>query len=151
MKTKNTYLITAGSLNFIAAALHIAIIIGGAEWYRFFGAGEELAVMAEAGMRYPAFVATMIAGALALMGVYAWSGAGLLRPMPLLRPGLIVITGIFCLRGAVGFLVPFIVHSPYVENLGIAFWLITSSICLGVGILYVLGLVRHYSSRNHSQ
>jgi hypothetical protein len=151
MKNKNIYLITAGSLNFIAAALHIAIIVGGAEWYRFFGAGEELAVMAEAGMRYPAVVTTAIAGVLTLMGIYAWSGAGLLRSMPLLKTGLIVITGIFCLRGAVGFLVPFIVHSPYVENLGMTFWLVTSSICLGIGILYALGLVRYYSLRNHLQ
>jgi len=41
------YLKFAGTLSFIASALHIAIIIGGPSWYRFFGAGESMASMAE--------------------------------------------------------------------------------------------------------
>jgi hypothetical protein len=36
-------------LSAAAALLHIAVIVGGAEWYRFFGAGEGMARLAERG------------------------------------------------------------------------------------------------------
>ncbi len=42
-------LTVAASLSFIAAALHVAIIFGGGDWYRFFGAGEAMASLAESG------------------------------------------------------------------------------------------------------
>ncbi len=34
-------LIVAGSLSFLAAALHVGVVIGGPGWYRFFGAGKQ--------------------------------------------------------------------------------------------------------------
>lgn len=38
-----------GSLTLLAAVLHVFIIVGGADWYRFFGAGEAMAQMSEQG------------------------------------------------------------------------------------------------------
>ena len=46
----NPYLLIGGLLSFLASGLHIACIIGGANWLRFFGAGEQLAQMAERGV-----------------------------------------------------------------------------------------------------
>ena len=40
----NYWLITGGILSAVAAVLHIAVIIGGANWYRFFGAGEGIPI-----------------------------------------------------------------------------------------------------------
>lgn len=42
-------LVIAGSMSFISSLLHIAIILGGPDWYRFFGAGEQMAKMTESG------------------------------------------------------------------------------------------------------
>jgi hypothetical protein len=39
----NRPLLWGGALSLVAALLHIAIIVGGPAWYRFFGAGEALA------------------------------------------------------------------------------------------------------------
>jgi len=61
VKKANKLLLFAGALSGVAALLHVAIIIGGAEWYRFFGAGEELASMAKSGSWYPAVLTGAIA------------------------------------------------------------------------------------------
>ena len=79
MKQANKLLLFGGLLSAIAALLHIAIIIGGPQWYRFFGAGEELALMAEKGSWYPAVLTFGIAVVLLLWALYAFSGAGLIR------------------------------------------------------------------------
>ncbi|KKK66980.1 hypothetical protein LCGC14_2958640, partial [marine sediment metagenome] len=45
----NICLIVAGTLSAIAAILHLGCIYFGAPWYRFFGAGEQMAQLAEQG------------------------------------------------------------------------------------------------------
>lgn len=52
-------LVIAGSLSFLAALLHIIVVIGGPDWYRFFGAGESMAVMAERGSLKPTIIDIM--------------------------------------------------------------------------------------------
>jgi hypothetical protein len=47
----------------------------------------------------PALITTGIAGGLGLWAAYAWSGAGALRRLPLLRTGLVVISGVYLARG----------------------------------------------------
>lgn len=51
---KNKFLIVAAICSGVAALLHFGCIIFGGNWYRFFGAGEQMAQMAEAGHFYPA-------------------------------------------------------------------------------------------------
>ena len=46
---REPFLILAGSLSGLAALLHVAAIVGGPDWYRFFGAGEGMAGAAERG------------------------------------------------------------------------------------------------------
>ena len=36
----NPWLVAGGILSALAALLHLAVIVGGPVWYRFFGAGE---------------------------------------------------------------------------------------------------------------
>ena len=72
MKKTNKLLLFAGVLSGVAALLHVAIIIGGAQWYRFFGAGEELAAIAENGSWYPAVLAFGIAIALLVWALLAF-------------------------------------------------------------------------------
>jgi hypothetical protein len=43
-------LIASGWMSVAASLLHIGCIIGGPDWYRFFGAGEQMAKMAERGL-----------------------------------------------------------------------------------------------------
>lgn len=133
------WLILGGSLSVAIALLHIAIIFGGAPAYRFFGAGEELAELAAAGSVLPALLTLSLAGIFTLWGLYAFSGAGLIRPLPLLRLGLAVIAGIYTLRG-IGFVpqVFWLATSPQaVAPQEIAFSLVS----LLVGIAYLVGTI----------
>ena len=56
----NIFLIIAGSLSAIAAILHLGCIYFGAPWYRFFGAGEQMAILAEQGSVQPTLITSGI-------------------------------------------------------------------------------------------
>ena len=146
MKSPCKILIAAGSLSMVAALLHVAVIFGGPDWYRFFGAGEELAQMAEDGKFYPIIVTLFITSILIGWGLYALSGAGLILRLPFLRSCLVLIAAVYCIRGAYGPFIPLLVSTPYVEDLGIAFWFWSSAICMSIGLLHLWGVKRNWSS-----
>jgi hypothetical protein len=131
----NSALTLGALLSALAAVAHIGIIIGGAAWYRFFGAGEQFAVATEQGKIYPAVVTFGIAAVLATWSAYALSGAGWLVGMPFLKTVLCLITGLYLLRGVSGFAM-LAVKSPYTKQ----FIVVSSSICLGFGVVHALGL-----------
>ena len=56
----NKCLITAAMFCVVAALAHIGCVLFGADWYRFFGAGEQMAQMAEQGLWYPTIVTLAI-------------------------------------------------------------------------------------------
>ncbi|HSX50390.1 MAG TPA: hypothetical protein VLF09_05510 [Cellvibrio sp.] len=131
---KNSFLILASICSGIAALLHLGCIIFGADWYRAFGAGEQMAQMAEAGMLYPTVVTSVIVVVLVVWSLYALSGAGVIRKLPLVRTALCVISTIYLLRG-----VAFIPLMPLFPENSLTFWLVSSGVCLLLGALYALG------------
>lgn len=134
---RNPWLVAAGLLSGAAAILHLAVIAGGPDWYRFFGAGEGMARMAELGMLKPALITLGIVVILAVWAAYAFAGAGLIRRLPLMRTALAAITFIYLARGLV--LVPLLAFRP--ERAG-AFAVWSSLIVLGYGIVYAVGTWR---------
>ncbi|WP_339932338.1 hypothetical protein [uncultured Brevundimonas sp.] len=133
-RARNPALVAGGLLSVAAALLHIACIIGGPAWYRFFGAGEGMATLAEQGSITPTLITLGIAAVLAIWAAYAFSGAGLLPRLPLLRTGLIVISAIYLLRGLV--LIPaLVINRGAVEP----FVLWSSLIVLVYGVAYAFG------------
>ncbi len=136
MRQRNPWLIIGGLLSLAASLLHIGCIIGGPDWYRFFGAGEAMAQAAERGEAYPAMVTFAIAVILAIWGAYAFAGAGLFRRLPLMRTALIAITAIYLLRGAV------LIPALTVAGMGGAFNIWSSVIVLGYGLAYAVGTWR---------
>lgn len=141
----SSQLIIAAVFSFTAALLHIAIIFGGANWYRLFGAGEGMAKMAESGSFYPSVVTAIIACILAVWGLYALSGAGVILKLPLLKLGLCVITFIYLLRGIAGLILPFVTNHPAIAQNSMTFWLVSSSICCVFGIVHLLGLMNSWT------
>lgn len=137
----STQLLVAGVLSFIASLIHVATIFGGADWYRFFGAGDGMAKLAESGSPYPMVVTSIIAIILFLWGLYALSGAGLILKLPLLKVALIIITGVYMLRGIAGLVLPFITSHPAIEQNSLTFWLISSTICLVIGLFHLFGMI----------
>src|SRR3712207_9506617 len=90
-----TWLLRGALLTGAASLLHVAIIVGGPDWYRFFGAGERMARLAARGSSYPAILTAGIAAALAVWALYALSGAGVVRRLPFLRLALALIAAVY--------------------------------------------------------
>ena len=133
----NHWLTAAGLLDGAAALLHLGCIVGGPAWYRFFGAGDAMVAMAERGMVRPTLITLAIAAVLAIWAVFAFSGAGLLPRLPLLRPALIAIAAILLARAAALPLL-FRVMPDRSPN----FLWTSSAIVLAIGIVHAIGLAR---------
>ena len=131
----NKYLVIGGSLSAFAALLHLGCIYFGAPWYRFFGAGEEMAQLAEQGSIQPTIVTSVIFIILTTWSAYAFSAAGLIKKLPLIRLALILITFIYLARGIAGF---FLIYQPMGRSA--EFWLWSSTICLTIGLIHLFGL-----------
>lgn len=138
-RVPNVFLLAGAALSGCAALLHLAIIAGGPAWYRFFGAGEEMALAAAQGRIMPALVTAAIAAVLGLWSAYALAGAGAIARLPLLRPALILITAIYLVRAVAfppavlasgGAMTPFVVWS--------------STICFGFGLVHLVGLAQRW-------
>jgi hypothetical protein len=133
----NTWLVIGAVLSGIAALLHVAIIFGGAPWYRYFGAGEGMASAAAAGRFYPAAVTFGIALVLGIWAAYALAGAGVLAALPLLKTGLVTITAIYLLRGLA--IIPLFIAA---REQATPFLIWSSVICIGYGVVHLMGVVQ---------
>jgi hypothetical protein len=138
-----SYLVFVGVAAAAGALLHIAILFGGPDWYAFFGAPQGLVDMARAGNVRAPISCLVIAAFLSLLAAYAFSGAGVIRRLPFLRLVLSSIAGVLILRGIL--FVPLILWRPGTLS-GIcecrsvdAFIIVTSVLCLAMGIGYALG------------
>ena len=133
---RNNWLIAGGVLSAAASALHLLCIVGGGDWYRFFGAGEAMAQAAERGEAYPALLTLAIAVVLATWAAYAFAGARLIRRLPLMRTALVAITAIYLLRGAA------LIPALTVPAMGGAFNIWSSVIVLAYGVVHAIGTWR---------
>ena len=131
---QNPILVAGGVLSALASLLHLAVIVGGPSWYRFFGAGEDMARLAERGSVAPTLVTIGIASVLAVWAAYAFSGAGLIARLPLIRTALVLISAVYLLRGLI--LIPVLVANPGGVQ---PFVLWSSLIVLVYGVAYAVG------------
>lgn len=138
-----TYLILGGAASLSIAALHVVIVVVGPQGYRFFGAAE-LAPLAERGSPVPALVTLALAAMFALWGAWAFSGAGVIRRLALLRAGLLGIGSVYALRGL--FLLPELVLLIQ-GALDPPRKVIFSAGSLAAGLLYLIGAMMQWRHR----
>mgnify|MGYP000483542230 CR=1 FL=1 len=131
----------AGVLSLLASFCHVLVVVGGPRWYRFFGAGEAMTVMAEKGSVKPTIITLCIAAVLFVWFLYACSGAGYLPALPFLKTVLSVITALYLIRGVGGIMAPLISDHPKIKQNSLSFWLWSSTICLVIGGLHLVGLL----------
>ena len=143
MSERNPWLVAGGWLSLAASMLHVACIVGGPDWYRFFGAGEMMAQAAEQGEAFPALVTLGIAAVLALWAAYAFAGAGKIARLPLMRTALVAISAIYLLRGAM------LVPALTVPAMGGMFNILSSLIVLVYGLCYAVGTWRAWPQLSH--
>jgi hypothetical protein len=132
----NWFLIAGGVASLLASVAHLAVIVGGPAWYRFFGAGEDMARAAERGLWIAPAVTVGIASVLAIWAAYAFAGAGLIGRLPLMRPALVAISAVYLLRAL--WLIPGL---PLLGRTP-EFILWSSLIVLAIGALYAIGTWR---------
>jgi hypothetical protein len=146
MNMARVLLLSAGWLSVAASLLHVACIFGGPDWYRFFGAGEQLARAAERGSPVPAIMTAVIAAILATWAAYAFSAAGLIRPLPLRRTALIAIAAVLFARTALAF-VPS-AWAPENNTTAFIFW--SSFACFVLGLCFAMGTWGAWQSLSNS-
>jgi len=135
-------LLTLGAwLNFGIALLHAIIIFVGAPGYAYFGAAE-LAPLAEQGSPIPAAITAVLVLIFIAFGLYALSGAGRFRRLPLLRAALVFIGAIFTVRGlAVIFEIIYLAR-------GVEYplrYAVFSAVALIVGLFYLIGAAQRWN------
>jgi len=130
-------LISAGYLSF-AVAIFQAIISVSPTWSLYFGADADIV----ANPRHLLIVGELFAIIFALFGLYAMSGAGRIRRLPLLHTGLVLIGSTYTLRGLI--IIPqlkTIVESMNTKETVSLVGPISSLISLTIGIVYLAGTI----------
>jgi len=134
-KMGKVLLLTGACLNFVIALVHVGIVVGGPPAYIYFGV-TDLADLAAQGSPIPAAATLILAIIFAGCGLYALSGAGVLRRLPLLRLGLLFIGGVYVLRGLIVILDLFrLIYGAGYPFRQTAF----SAVALITGLVYLMG------------
>lgn len=135
--------VLSGTLVLLAALLHLAIPVGGPDWYRFFGAPERIVRLAAAGRWYPVLFCLFVASILGVAALYAFSGAGIVRRLPLRTFVLGAFAALFLLRGLT--FIPLAIFQPELlarvcDCRGVdTFLVVTSLVSLVIGIGFAVG------------
>jgi putative oxidoreductase len=129
-----------------AGLLHFAIAVAGPSWYAFFAAPARLVQAARAGDPRAPLTCIAIACILLVFAAYALSGSGVIPRLPLLKPVLAIVAVIFTLRGIA--FVPMMLIAPsamrrFSDRRQVdAFIIVTSIVCLALGLGYAWGAAR---------
>lgn len=134
--SSNPSLLLAGAGSVAAAVAHLACIVGGADFYRFFGAGEDMARAVEMGRWQPHAMTAVIAAILFGWAWFAFAAAGHMPRPPLLRTGLVAITVVLLLRAAAAFL-PGVWRAEHTPT----FIIVSSLIVLVLGLAFLIGTI----------
>jgi len=137
---KEKLLIAGGVIAAIASIWHLLMIIGGPSWYAFARAPDYIVTSARDGTLIAPVSAIAIAVLMFTCTIYSFSGAGLIRKIPLLKSALVTISLICLARG-------FIISPAFypVELLGV--WhLVASSVWFFVGLCFLFGVINNSES-----
>jgi len=95
-------LLLAASVAIITAIAHMSCIVLGPECYASQMAPEEIVESAKQGTMLAPIGTTIVSALFVICGLYALSGASLIRPLLFLKLGIYVIGGLCIVRGALG-------------------------------------------------
>ena len=132
-----SFLTVAGTASAVIAVLHVAVIVAGPAGYRYVGAPDEFATLAEAGSMAPAVLTGAFALIFAVWSIYGFGGARLTPRPPLVRLGLALIAAVYLLRG-LSVLPEGILLLRTPDAFPVRF-LVFSLVSLVIGLFYALG------------
>jgi hypothetical protein len=124
---------------FLGSLLHVAALIGGPAWIAAIGAPYWVVESAERGTWIAPVGGLTITALMWLCSTYAFSGAGFLRPVPLLRTGLFSIALVCLLRGILLLPIVLLLNPESIARIG-TFEIVASLIWAVIGLFFALGL-----------
>lgn len=126
-------LISAGLIASAAAIWHLLIIFGGPGWFTFTRAPQPIIDSAKQGTLLAPIATVIIASLMFACSAFAFSAAGLISKIPLLKPALITISGLCSVRALSS--IPILITPS-----GLDVWeLIASTVWFYVGICFIAG------------
>ena len=136
---KSKLLITGGLIAAATAIWHLLCIAGGPSWYAFARAPGIVIHSAKQGTLLAPISTTVIAGLMFTCTAYAFSGAGLIKKIPLLKSALVTIAFI-CLVRALSTV-------PYLISSHLDMWeLVASSGWFFVGVCFLMGALEQFTA-----
>lgn len=135
---KSTLLISAGAIASASAIWHLLCIIGGPGWFVFARAPQQIIESALQGTMLAPISTIIIATLMFACTMFAFSGAGLIRKLPLLKSALITMASLCVLRALLGI-------TSLVVSIGFDIWqFVASSVWLYVGICFAIGSLEQF-------
>jgi len=123
----------------LISLLHFILTIKPELFYRLIIMSQESALAPTAGQGSGLAIATLVLALIfAIWAIYAFSGAGLIKPLPLLRKVLIIISVIYILRSL---FLPLEIYMVLTKGHPFQF-VVYSTISLVTGLLYLIGILK---------
>ena len=136
---KSKLLISAGIIASASAIWHLLCLWGGPSWFAFARAPQQIIDSAQQGTLLAPIGTIIVAGLMFLCTVFAFSAAGLIRKLPLVKPALMTIAMLCTLRGLIAIPV-------FITATGLDLWqIIASMVWLYVGIGFIAGSIEIYA------
>jgi hypothetical protein len=131
-------LVSAGIIASIAALWHLLCIIGGPSWFEFARAPQQIINSSREGTLLAPLGTIIIASLMFACTLFAFSGAGFIRKVPLLKPALITISFLCTFRALLA--IPILIKPN-----GYDIWeIVASSVWLYVGVCFIFGTIEQY-------
>lgn len=147
MKDFKQRLALAGMICFVLAVFQVVIGFF-PSLSLYFGAPEALVKNS-----FALIIASLfVAGVLAVFGLYAFSGAGFIRKLPLLKQGLVAISCVFILRGLLLLPELLVVVGVFHVSIPVAPRFVIFSLgSLFIGIIFIAGTIGGWSSFSYKR
>lgn len=137
-KRQQKLLISAGIIAVAAAIWHLLCILGGPSWFEFARAPQPIIDSAKQGTLLAPIGTIIVASLMFACSIFAFSAAGMIRKVPLLKAALITIAVLCTVRGLIA--LPILVTPS-----GLDVWeLVASSVWLYVGACFIVGSIRQF-------
>ena len=132
-------LVSAGIIALAAAVWHVLCIWGGPGWFAFARAPQLIIDSAKQGTILAPVATLIVAGLMVACALFAFSAAGLVPEVPLIKPALITIAALCIIRA--------LIASPdFVTSAGLDVWqIVASAVWLYVGVCFVFGAVEYFN------
>lgn len=144
---KRDMLKLGGYINILIAIGHIiAVLFCPEKAFEVTGASEQMSVLVQIHPLLPYLATIIVVIVFIIFGVYGLSADNKFRKLPLLKPAIFIIAGLYLFRGIVGF-VPNIIDRPNYLILEICYSLIS----VFTGFLFLLGGLKKWEIKGEGK